>query len=145
MVKQFALLLFTLCFSYGALAIECKNIKRFDLEHCAAHKVRFSEEILNDTYASIKDKIPRREYDRLVVAQYLWAKYKDSVCEGAGVMDGDGAEPPIVKLSCLSKQNDLRTDELKYLVGDSEIDGFYAYLIIENARREGVTRKLWMS
>jgi len=134
MVQTFIMIIFALCFSGSALAVACKSVNRSELERCGAENARISDETLNATYKLVKSRIPNDEVDRLVEVQRLWLQFRDDACKKAWLENVGGTEANYAKLSCISKESDLRTKELKYQLVDGDMYGFYSHLHIEKAR-----------
>ena len=133
-VKQAIPLIVALFLPWAAQATQCNSTSQFELVKCGGENVQVSSKLLNATYNKVKSQIPRDEGALLKEAQRTWVKFRSESCKKAALAEAGGREAVLASMACEAKESRLRTEELKYLIGESKAYGFYAYLRISQYR-----------
>ncbi|MEP0915191.1 lysozyme inhibitor LprI family protein [Leptolyngbya sp. DQ-M1] len=96
------------------IKIDCQNPRsQFDLNFCAAERVKTAEQQLNQAYQRAIAKFKGTPQEaQLIAAQSAWTKFRDADCAFVRDRFKGGSMAPMVYSSCIARLSQQRRQEL---------------------------------
>jgi len=103
----------------GAWAGECdKSNTNAEMIECAGGLYKKSDAVLNGVYKDVISKASPNVKAVLVEAQRKWIAFRDKHCEIYNAIYEGGSMAPLQNVMCLKDLTDIRTKELRSILGE---------------------------
>lgn len=102
-----------------AQKLNCTNPQtQSELNGCAGLSYQQADQKLNQIYRQLLPKLPSARKQKLITAQQIWIKFRDSNCDFEKSEVEGGTMAPLIYSSCLADLTKQRTEQLAEYLKD---------------------------